>query len=185
MTEEVPDEELAARAAAGDAAAFGRIYDRYRTMVYTLAVRTLGSEADAEDALQQTFLRVHRGLARFRGDSKLSTWIWQVALSAALTARRGRRASASLDDAHATEPADPRPGPAEAAAAGDDASLLRRHLERLAPRDRAILHMRYQEGKPFEEIAAILGMPVGTAKSLVFRAKAELRRNLEIAGHAM
>jgi len=186
VTDETSDEALAAGAAAGDAEAFRALYLRYRTMVFTLALRTLGNEADAEDALQKAFLRVHRALPGFRGESKLSTWIWQVAASVALSHRRSRRpAAAAIDDLGADEPRDAGPAPDAAAAAADDAALLARHLAALPRRDRAILHMRYSEGRSFEEIGNILGMPVGTAKSLVFRAKAELRRNLEREGHAM
>lgn len=186
MTDETSDEALAARAAAGDAEAFRALYVRYRTMVFTLALRTLGNEADAEDALQQAFVRVHRALPGFRGESKLSTWIWQVAASVALSQRRARRpAAAAIDDLGADEPRADDPAPDAAAAAEDDAALLRRHLAALPRRDRTILHLRYTENRSFEEIGTILGMPVGTAKSLVFRAKAELRRNLERDGHAM
>mgnify|MGYP003525593656 CR=1 FL=1 len=67
--------------------------------------------------------------------------------------------------------------------ARDDAAMLGRQLLALPRRDRAILHLRYTEGKSFEEISELLDMPVGTAKSLVFRAKAELRRNMERDGH--
>jgi RNA polymerase sigma-70 factor (ECF subfamily) len=186
VTDETPDEVLATRAAAGDAQAFGTLYGRYRKMVYTLALRTLGTDADAEDALQDTFLRVHRALPKFRGDSKLSTWIWRVALSVSLSSRRSRRrAPAPADDAGAAEAPDPGPSSEDAAAARDEAAMLRRHLEELPRRDRAILHLRYHEEKSFEEISDLLGLPVGTAKSLVFRAKAELRRNMERDGHAL
>lgn len=186
MTDDIPDEALATRAAGGDAAAFGALYTRYRKMVYTLALRTLGSDADAEDALQETFLRVHRALPRFRGDSKLSTWIWRVALSVALTDRRSKkRAAGSLEAADAAEPVAPGPSSEDEAEAKDEAALVRRHLEALPRRDRAILHLRYTEGKSFEEIAALMETPVGTLKSLVFRAKAELRRNMERDGHAL
>ena len=186
MTDETPDEALATRAAAGDAHAFGTLYSRYRKMVYTLALRTLGTDADAEDALQETFLRVHRALPRFRGESKLSTWIWRVALSVSLTQRRSKkRRPASIEDVKNAEPADASPSSEDSAAARDDAAMLRRHLDELPRRDRAILHLRYHEEKSFEEISELMDVPVGTAKSLVFRAKAELRRNMERDGHAM
>jgi RNA polymerase sigma-70 factor (ECF subfamily) len=183
VTDETSDEALAARAAGGDADAFRVIYERYRTMVYTLALRMTGKDADAEDVLQAAFLRVHRALPRFRGESKLSTWIWRVAMSVALTDRRSKaRAPTSIEDV-AAEPASGGPSPDESAAAGDDAAFLRRHLEALPRRDRALLHLRYQEGKSFEEISELMQTPVGTLKSLVFRAKAELRRNMERDGH--
>jgi RNA polymerase sigma-70 factor (ECF subfamily) len=186
VNEDESDEVLAHRAAAGDADAFRILYDRYKKMVFTLALRTSGSEAAADDVLQETFLRVHRALPRFRGDSKLSTWIWRVALSVALTERKsaGRRAK-QLDDGAPVEPASPGPPPDAGLVADDEAAWVRRHLEALPRRDRAILHLRYGEGRSFEEVAEMMNMPVGTAKSLVFRAKAELRRNMERDGHAM
>ncbi len=183
---DVDDDVLAARAAAGDGEAFRVLYDRYRKMVFTLALRTSGSEAAAEDVLQETFLRVHRALPKFRGDSKLSTWIWRVALSVGLTEKKsaGRRARL-LDDVSPAEPASHGPAPDAPMIAGDEAAWVRRHLEALPRRDRAILHLRYGEGRSFEEVAEMMQMPVGTAKSLVFRAKAELRRNMERDGYAM
>lgn len=185
LTDETTDESLAARAAGGDDEAFRTLYFRHRTMVHSLSRKLVG-DADAEDVLQQAFLRVHRALPRFRGESKLSTWIYQVALSTALTARKRRsREPGALDVSESVEPAASGPSPGESAAARDEAAWVRRHLEALPRRDRAILHMRYQEGRPFEEIARILEVPVGTAKSLVFRAKAELRRNMERERDAM
>ncbi len=186
MNEEAPDEALAARAAAGDADAFRALYERHRNMIYTLALRMTGADADAEDVLQQTFLRAWRALPRFRAESKFTTWLWRVAVSAALTDRKSKsRAAPAVDDAAFEGRAASGPSPEDASAAADDASILRRHLEALPRRDRALLHMRYQEGKSFEEIAELMQTPVGTLKSLVFRAKAELRRNMERDGHAM
>lgn len=180
MTDETPDEVLAARAAGGDADAFRTIYERYRHMVFTLALRMTGSDADAEDLLQTAFLRVHRALPGFRGDSKLSTWLWRVTLSVALSERRSsRRRPAPLDVTEAPEPAASGPRPGDAAERRDEAAWVQRHLQSLPPRDRAILHLRYGLEKSFEEISEMMQIPAGTAKSLVFRAKAELRRNME------
>jgi RNA polymerase sigma-70 factor (ECF subfamily) len=186
VNDETPDEALAVRAATGDAEAFRALYDRHRNMIYTLALRMTGSDADAEDVLQQTFLRAYRALPRFRGDSKFTTWLWRVAVSAALTERKSKsRAASPVDDAAFEGRAAAGPSPDDAAEATDEASMLRGHLEALPRRDRALLHMRYQEGKSFEEISDLMEMPVGTLKSLVFRAKAELRRNMERDGHAV
>jgi len=186
LTDQTTDEVLAVRAATGDAEAFRALYDRHRNMIYNLALRMTGADADAEDVLQQTFLRAHRALPRFRGDSKFTTWLWRVAVSAALTDRKAKsRVASPVDDAAFEGRAAAGPSPDESAAAEDDAAMLRGHLAALPRRDRALLHMRYQEGKSFEEISDLMDMPVGTAKSLVFRAKAELRRNMERDGHAL
>ena len=81
--EERPDSELAAAAAAGEAAAFEEIVRRHAGLVLGLGRRLLGSRADAEDLLQDVFLRIHRGLPGFRGEASLSTWIWLHCLSTA------------------------------------------------------------------------------------------------------
>jgi len=184
-SEDAGELELASRASRGDADAFRTIYERYRKMVYGLALSTCGRPTDAEDVLQDAFLRVHRSLPRFRGESKLSTWIWRVALSVALSHRRSARRRGPHTDEGLEEAASTAPPPEASLAVRDERDFVAARVAELPRRDSAILHLRYAEGRSFEEISQILDMPVGTAKSLVFRAKAELRRNLERDGHAL
>ena len=87
---ETSDETLATRAAAGDDSAFEAIVTRYQARVYRLASRLTGNDADAFDALQDTFLLVYRHLASFRGDSRLGTWLYRIATNAALAHRRAQ-----------------------------------------------------------------------------------------------
>jgi len=93
------DEELARRARAGDAPAFDALVNRYQERVYRLSRRLTGNRADAEDALQDTFLQVFRRLSTFRGESRFSTWLYRIATNTALMAcrSRARRRTEPLD----------------------------------------------------------------------------------------
>jgi RNA polymerase sigma-70 factor (ECF subfamily) len=99
MLSTLPDEALAARAAAGDTSAFEAIVGRYQARVYRLACR-LTSDTEAPDVLQETFLQVHRHLSSFRGESRFGTWVYRIATNAALMHRRARarRPVESLDE---------------------------------------------------------------------------------------
>ena len=91
---ETSDETLAARAAAGDEPAFEALVIRYQARVFRLARRLTGNDGDAQDALQDAFLQVHRHLPSFRGESRFSTWLYRIATNAALMLRRARGAAA-------------------------------------------------------------------------------------------
>src|SRR5258706_12426454 len=95
---EASDETLAARAAAGDEPAFEALVIRYQARVFLLARRLTGNDGDAQDALQDAFLQVHRHLPSFRGEARFSTWLYRIATNAALMLRptRDRRPAASL-----------------------------------------------------------------------------------------
>ena len=182
------DEELAARAAAGDAPAFETLVDRYQARVYRLACRLTGSESDAPDVLQDTFLQVHRGLARFRGEARFSTWLYRIATNAALMLRRSRarRPAASLEDfqprfdadgVHAGEPAD-----LEAAAGVEErldrrllAEKARDGLERLPDLYRDAFILRDLEDLPTAEVAELLGIEAAAVRQRVHRARLMLR----------
>jgi RNA polymerase sigma-70 factor (ECF subfamily) len=190
------DEELAARAAAGDEPAFEALVERYQARVYRLACRLTGSESEAPDVLQDTFLKVHRGLAGFRGESRFSTWLFRIATNAALMLRRSRarRPAASLDEflprfdaegIHAAEPAD-----LEAAASAEDrldrrllAEKARDGLERLPDLYREAFVLRDLEELPTGEVAELLGVEPATVRQRVHRARLMLRGYLgELAG---
>lgn len=153
--------------------AFRALYDRHHRQVYALGFRTCGNAADAEEVVQKTFLRVLRGLPGFRGEGDLAGWIHRIALRVALTEVASRRSDTSLEGTAEPE------APADPGKRLEQADLLEHHLTTLEPRERALLHLRCGEGRSYEEIAALMEMPVGTAKTLIFRAKALLRRRME------
>jgi RNA polymerase sigma-70 factor (ECF subfamily) len=167
-----------ARSRGGDAAAFERIVDVHSAAVYRICEGMLGA-SEAEDAAQEAFVRVHAGLASFRGDSKLSTWIHRVTTNVALkraAKRRRRPAAAGLDAA--AEVAATGPSPEAGVDAEERRAALRRALDQLPPEQRAVVVLRGLEGLPFDVVARTLGIPEPTAQSRMSRAKARLRELL-------
>jgi RNA polymerase sigma-70 factor (ECF subfamily) len=182
------DEALAARAAAGDEAAFEELVTRYQARVFRLARRLTGSEDDAADVLQETFLQVYRGLAGFRGESRFGTWLYRVATNAALMLRRARsrRPAESLEaflprfdaaGAHAATPAD-----LQVAAHADrliDRQVLVEMawtgIERLPDLYREAFVLRDLEEMTTEEVARILDLEPAAVRQRVHRARLMLR----------
>ncbi len=185
---EPTDEALAARAAAGDEPAFEEIVDRYQARVFRLACRLTGNESDAADVLQETFLRVYRGLGSFRGASRLGTWLYRVATNAALTQRRARarRPAEPLDaflprfDANGRHAATP--AQLQVAARADElldrrvlAEKARAGVERLPELYREAFVLRDLEEMPTAEVAEVLGLDPATVRQRVHRARLMLR----------
>lgn len=184
----IVDEELAARAAAGDTAAFEALVTRHEGRVYRLAYRLTGSDADAQDVLQDAFLAAYRGLASFRGAARFTTWLYRIATNAALMHRRARRRrpTESLeeflprfdeDGQHAPEAAELRA--ASQAEALLDGKLLaeeaRSALERLPDLYREAFVLRDLEELETSEVAELLGVDAATVRQRVHRARLMLR----------
>jgi RNA polymerase sigma-70 factor (ECF subfamily) len=169
---------LVAACRAGDMRAMQLFYERYHRRVFALTARICGRE-EAEELTQEVFYKALRALDRFRGESQLSTWLYRMAVNAALThatrARtRARRAAPEdlLDDV-AAEPAPER-----------DPRLRDRltdALEQLPAGYRAVLVLHDVEGLQHEEIATVLGCRVGTSKSQLHKARAKMRELLAVA----
>lgn len=168
---------------AGSVEAFERLYELHGARMKSIAANLLGSVADAEDAVQDCFLKVYRGAASFRGDSRFSTWIYRVLVNSCYDTLRQRR----------RRPVEARPekwapetDPELAAPASDHA--LRLSLEAcvrdLDPRRRAAFLLFAVEGFTHREVGDILGVPEGTSKTLLFEAKRELQRRLAKKGMA-
>jgi RNA polymerase sigma-70 factor (ECF subfamily) len=168
------------RLRAGDAPAFEDLVMTYQHRVFGVALRMLGNRAEAEEVAQEAFVRAHRALGEFRGDAKLSTWLYAITSRLCLNrlasgerrmARQGEDALLRLSDAG------PRP----------DAALERRELEAALgraiadlPEDRRIVVvLRDLEGLSYEEIAQVLELELGTVRSRLHRARAELKEKLE------
>jgi RNA polymerase sigma-70 factor (ECF subfamily) len=185
------DERLAASAAAGDASAFDVLVRRYQARAYGLAHRLLGRDGEPEDAVQEAFLQVLRGLPGFRSESRFSTWLFRVVTNAALMQRRSRarRPSESLESfqprfdengLHARTPAElsaplhleeqlDRQALAERAAAG---------LDRLPDAYRTPFILRDLEELPTAEVAALLDLEPATVRQRVHRARLMIREYL-------
>jgi RNA polymerase sigma-70 factor (ECF subfamily) len=168
------------RLRAGDATAFEELVITYQHRVFGVALRMLGNAAEAEEVAQEAFVRAHRALGDFRGDAKLSTWLYAITSRLCLNrlasgerrlARQGEDTLLRLSDAA------PRP----------DAALERRELETalgraiadLAEDGRIVVVLRDLEGLSYEEIAQVLELPLGTVRSRLHRARADLKAKLE------
>ena len=182
------DTELVRRCQAGDDDAFLEIMTRHREKIFGLTLSLLRNRADAEEITQDTFIRAHRGLANFRGDSSLATWLNRIAVNLARNRywyffRRRRHATLSLDcplgdDTEATFTdlvASAEPDPARSASNEEFAALIAQCLAKLDPRQREILMLRAVLHRSYDEIAATLGLNVGTVKSRIARARENLR----------
>jgi RNA polymerase sigma-70 factor, ECF subfamily len=164
------DAALVAACRRGERRALETLYHQYKRRVFGLVHRIVGS-SDAEEVAQDVFVRVFRGLGSFRGESALGTWIYRLAVNAALShvARRGRRAEVGDDELEAV-PAPP--------AVERDPRLSERveaAMARLPAGYRAILVLHDIEGLSHEECAAILDCRVGTSKSQLHKARAKMR----------
>ena len=173
------DARLVGLALAGSQPAFQEIVRRYERPVYNLICRIVRDPAVAEDVAQETFLKMYRGLAGFDGNRRFSSWIFRIANNAALDALRRKRGD-PLFESVGEEAAIPTPAdPVEAAALG---KALGAALDALRPEWRAAIVLRYQEGCSYNEIADVLGVPEGTAKTFVHRARKQMADALAAAG---
>jgi RNA polymerase sigma-70 factor, ECF subfamily len=172
------EQHLVARCRLGDEGAFRELVDRYSPMVFALASRLLRPPLRPEDVAQEAFLRVYRGLPHFRGESSLATWIYRIVSNVAFEARgRERHHDVSLDDEAA-----PRAAPAVRDRAFSDVELrdrLDKAMARLPEHYRALVHGHYVKGIAYEALAQAFGLPMGTVKTHLFRAKKLLREALE------
>jgi RNA polymerase sigma-70 factor (ECF subfamily) len=164
----------------GDPAAFEALVIVHQHRVFGVALRMLGNRADAEEAAQEVFLRVHRALPGFRGDAKLSTWLYAIAARLCLS-RLGEahRRLVRADEAALGRVPDPEADPARHLEEDEREAALRRAITELSDDRRMVVVLRDLEGLPYEEIAEILGLELGTVRSRLHRARLDLKGKLE------
>lgn len=180
------DDELLRRLHQGDTKAFAQLVDQCKDMVLNLVVRMLGKGGDADDLAQEVFLRVWNGLPKFRGESKLSTWIYRITINLCIAQKKTARARAQF--LPADEPAIwGHPSlHTEANNPYAEEAPLKAKLERLIPqmpeKYRTAVTLYYLKNLSYLEIGEIMDVPMGTVKSYLFRAKAWLRERLLSGG---
>jgi RNA polymerase sigma-70 factor (ECF subfamily) len=164
----------------GDEKAFNLLVARYQERVYWAARRILGSHEDADDAVQEVFLRVYGKLHLFRADSEFFTWLYRIAVNVALNASRKRKIAAFIRfDEIFNAPPSGEDDPETLYIREEERSLLDRAVAALPEKQKAVFMMRYHEGMKFEAIAAILGKSVGGVKSNYFHALRKIDRRLK------
>ena len=183
-----PDERhLIERCKRGDLSAFNELVLRYEKQVYNLAYRLTGNYDDANDVASDTFLRVFNSIGKFRGDSAFSTWLYRIVTNVYLDARKRRTAHphCSLeeclevdDGALVREIEDPSDGPEHRVEEAERHAALLAAINELPDFQRVIIVLYHIQEMPYDEIADILGMPLGTVKSRLNRARRALRDKL-------
>ena len=170
---------LIERCRAGDDAAFGELVDRYKNLVYGMVGRMVSDRSLADDLAQEVFLKVHRGLPYFRGEARLSTWIYRIVANVCMQSRGRRPADLPVEgddpDRRRLEP-----GAADAAFAGMELrDRLDKALAQLPENYRMLVAAHYLDGVQYDALAEALGLPIGTIKTHLYRAKRRLRELLE------
>jgi RNA polymerase sigma-70 factor (ECF subfamily) len=176
------DERLVQRFKDGSAEAFEILVQRHGARVYNLCHRILGDAEEAADASQDTFLAALRKLSSFRGDAAFTTWLHRVAVNACYDSLRKKRRRPMLqivpeEGEERPEPSLPAPDHAEGVVLSVDVA---RALAQVPEEFRVVLVLADVQDLPYEEIAAVLEIPVGTVKSRVFRGRAALGRALGV-----
>jgi len=171
------DASLVAKSIDGSERAFGRLIARYSAVVYSVVRGILGNRHDVEDTVQEVFIKVYHGLPSYRGNAKLSTWIYRIARNHALNVRaRPDHPQYPLEDAHHI--AAPGAGPDESYRQAEIRRGIEHLLAGLDERYRVALELRYMAEKSYAEIADIMDLPVGTVKTYIHRGKLSLKRML-------
>jgi RNA polymerase sigma-70 factor (ECF subfamily) len=178
-----PEQQLIERCRNGDDEAFRELVDEHKRLVFALIARSVPDLARAEELSQEVFLRVHRGLPYFRGESRLSTWIYRIVSNVLSEERRpGRPVAISLDE---TRPDSDRPllelgAPDRAFDDLELSDLLQKAIATLPVPYQLLINGHYLEGLRYEDLAESLQLPMGTVKTHLHRAKRLLRRFLEM-----
>lgn len=177
------EDKIVQRARRGDAAAFEQLVTAYRDRVYRLALRLCGNEADADEAAQDAFLAAWRGLPNFRGESKFSTWLYQLVNHAAIDLLRREKRQVAAGDIDEVDTPDTAPSPHHMAERNEQRQAVREAVLALPEEQRQVVVLRFMEELSYEEIGAALHLPTGTVKSRLNRAKAALREILSQKGN--
>jgi len=190
-TQAVTDAFAVERTLAGDRDAYRVLVDRYSLYIYRLAFRMTGNSHDAEEVVQEAFMRGYQKLTQFAGNSNFGTWVYRIAANYAIDRIRQRKVeearqatpSKTTEDGLEVDPVaqvkEPSASPERLAGSAELAAKMRQALDELTPAERTAIVMRHWEGCAIEEIAAVLKSNTNATKNTVFRAVAKLRKALE------
>lgn len=177
----VPDDQLIEAALQGDSAAFGSLVRKYQDRLYNTVLHVVGSPEDARDVVQDSFVKAFLKLETFRRSSAFYTWLYRIAFNTAMSCGRRRRPERSLDERHdcGQDPVDVGAAPGDRLEQEELACQVRAALETLSDEHRVVIVLRDVDGRGYDEIAAILELPLGTVRSRLHRARMQLREQLK------
>ncbi len=179
------DNRLITEARKGNTAAFGELVSRYQDRLFNSVLRLANNAEDARDVVQEAFLHAYQSLHSFKADSLFFTWLYRIAVNTAISLKRKQRPALRIqqggdDESNAIDPVDPadasRPG--HAVEMAEEERRVHDALGKLSTEHRAVLVMKDMDGMKYEEMAEILGVPVGTIRSRLHRARLEIREIL-------
>jgi len=178
------DQAAVARVRAGDEDAFRVLVERHSRQLFRLAYRMTGNEQDAEDVVQEAFLRAYRQVGRFEARSSVGTWLYRIAANCAIDLMRRRphrevAPRAAQDDGEDDPPVSAAPDPERLAASAALRHRVASALDRLSAMERTAFVLRHFEGQSIEEIGRVLGARTSATKHTIFRAVQKMRRALE------
>ena len=183
----VTDEDLVEAFQGGDTAAFDLLVERWDRKIQGAIYRFVGASEDARDLCQEAFLKAYRGLGTFKKDARFSSWLYQIALNVCrdrLRRRRGRTLLSldELDESGHEAAVLPGPSPLELAEGRDIAQRVARAVAELPDDQREVIVLKEYQGLTFAEIADVLGVPLSTVKTRLYRGLVQLRDRLERDG---
>lgn len=181
------EKRLTKQALKGDQTAFAEIVELYKDKIFHLAYRMLSNRHEAEDVVQETFLRVYKNLDRYDPHQKFSTWIYRIATNLCIDRLRKRKPTYSLDadtndqegsDAYSFIPSDNQT-PESEYLLSETQQLIHQAIDTLPAKYKSVMVLRYLQELSLQEISDVLGMPVTTIKTRVHRGREFLRKKLE------
>ncbi|MGH9312627.1 MAG: RNA polymerase sigma factor [Vicinamibacterales bacterium] len=177
--DQADEREIIRRCREGDESAFASLVDAYKDLVFALSIRLTGNRDLAEDLAQDVFLRVHRGLPYFRGEARLGTWIYRIVANLATEPRFRRRPETSLDAKEEGRPSREVVSHDASFAELELKDRLEKAIARLPEHYQLLVAGHYLKGARYEDLAEAAGVPLGTVKTHLHRAKRMLRRFLD------
>jgi len=177
VSDSISDADCVRRIQHGEVDAFEVLVRRHEKTIFNLVYRMLGDYDDAIEVSQEVFLSAYRAIGQFRGDANFSTWLYRIALNHATTRRRSNNSrqhrTAPIEDMELIR--DSQPGPAETLEKKEMQERVQLALNKLTPEDAAVILLRDLQDVPYDEVARLLEIPVGTVKSRLHRARQALK----------
>jgi RNA polymerase sigma-70 factor (ECF subfamily) len=180
VSDGISDAECVQRLQHGETDAFEILLRRHEKAIFNLVYRMLGDYDEAAEVSQEVFLSAFRAVGQFRGDANFSTWLYRIALNHSITRRKslGTRQQRRVPIESADRLSDPQPGPPETLERKQIRERVQQALGQLDPQDAQVLLLRDLQDIPYDEVARVLEIPVGTVKSRLHRARQALKARL-------
>ncbi len=176
------EEDLIREALDGRSSSYGELVERFQLRLYNSMLQMVGAHDEAEDVVQESFVQAYLKLDTFQGNSQFFTWLYRIAFNVALSRGRRKRQPLSLEQGRelsGVDPEDRHEAPDQPLLRAEQIAMVHTALDLLSDEHRAILVLREMQGTSYEDIAEILDINIGTVRSRLSRARAQLKQHLE------